>query len=140
MASGGVELLIPPRSDQLILVRLLVESIASTAGRLRERRVDDLRLAASEACTNAVEALEEIGSTAPVCVRVEAREGRVVVIVTDQGGGFDLAEVDPIPHPTDPSRLHHEHGLGIGLIRSLVDEASFFRTADGTQVRLVMSS
>jgi serine/threonine-protein kinase RsbW len=138
MGARRVQLAIPPRSDQVVLARLLVESISSTSSRLTERRVDDLRLATSEVCTNAVEALEEIGSTAPVIIVIEVDDDSVVVTLTDRGGGFDLAEVDPLPHPSDPSRLHHEHGLGIGLTRSLVDEATFRRTADGTEVRLVM--
>lgn len=137
MGDHDVELSIPPRIDQLVLVRLLVESVVSTRGHLSERRVDDLRLAASEASANAVEALEEIGSSMPISIRVEHGAGRAVVTITDHAGGFDVAQVDPLPQPTDPSRLRHERGLGIGLIRSLVDEATFVRTSDGTEVRLV---
>lgn len=131
-----IELEIPPRSDHLALVRLVVESSASVDGRLSERRIDDLRLAVSEACTNAVDAQAASSSNAPIQVRIDASEKRVVVTVIDHAGGFDLAALDPIPPVTDPLRLRHERGLGIPLIQSLVDDATFTRTSDGTEVRL----
>jgi serine/threonine-protein kinase RsbW len=131
-----IELEIPPRSDHLAFVRLVVETSASVDGRLPERRIDDLRLAVSEASTNAVEAQAAAGSDAPIQVRIELDEKRVAVTVTDHAGGFDLADLDPIPPVTDPSRLRHERGLGIPLIRWLVDDATFTRTRDGTEVRL----
>jgi anti-sigma regulatory factor (Ser/Thr protein kinase) len=39
---------------------------------------------------------------------------------------------------TDPDRLKFERGLGIPLIRALVDEVEFSPTDEGTAVRLVM--
>ena len=44
-----VELQIPPRSDHLALVRLVVEGAVRLGGALPDSRVDDLRLAVSEA-------------------------------------------------------------------------------------------
>ena len=58
--------------------------------------------------------------------------------VTDHAGGFALEDVDPLPPATDPGRLRHERGLGIPLMRSLVDEVTFTPTGDGTTVRLVV--
>lgn len=131
-----VELEIPPLSDHLALVRLVVESSASVDRHVPERRIDDLRLAVSEACANALDAQEVVGSRAPVRIAIELGDDYVAVTVTDHGGGFDEGDLEPIPHATDPHRLRHERGLGIPLMRSLVDELSFSRTADGTGVRL----
>lgn len=136
--AGVVELEVPPRSDHLSLVRLVVETTTSMDGRLSERDIDDLRLAVSEASANAVEALHGLGSDTPIRIRIDLGDDHIAVTVTDHGGGFDVAEVDPIPHATDPSRLRHESGLGIPLIRSLVDEVTFNRTIDGTAVLLLL--
>lgn len=133
-----VELEIPPRSDHLALVRLVVTSAASLGGAFTDRRVDDLRLAVSEACANAVDAVLAGEGKGPVVVRVEVGEDEVAVTVTDRGGGFEPAEVEAIPGATEPGRLRHEHGLGIPLMRSLVDEVTFAKTADGTAVRLAV--
>lgn len=136
--SRVVELEIPPRSDHLALVRLVVQSSASIDRRVPEPRIEDLRLAVSEACANAFDAQEEAGSAAPVRIAIELDEDQVAVTVTDHAGGFDVDELDPIPPVTDPRRLRHERGLGIPLMRSLVDEVTFTRTSDGTAVRLVV--
>jgi serine/threonine-protein kinase RsbW len=133
-----VELEIPPRSDHLADVRLAVQHAASLDGRVPEQRVDDLRLAVSEACANAFDAHAMIASDSPVHVAIDADDAGIAVTVTDHAGGFDLDELAPIPPVTDPLRLRHERGLGIPLMRALVDEVTFTRTSDGTAVRLVV--
>lgn len=133
-----VDLEVPPRNDHLALVRDVVERAASIGKLIPPRRIDDLRLAVSEACANALDAAEATGSDAPVRIRIELADDHVEVTVTDRAGGFDLEDLDPIPPVTDPSRLRHERGLGIPLMRSLVDELTFTRTADGTVVRLLV--
>lgn len=135
-----VELEIPARSDYLALVRLVVSASASLVPDLPDRRVDDLRLAVSEACANAVDAQRRHGSDAPVLVRVELEGDEVAVTVTDRAGGFEPDAVDPIPAVEDPGRLSHERGLGLALMRSLTDSVTFSPTDDGTSVRLVVTA
>jgi serine/threonine-protein kinase RsbW len=133
-----VQLQIPPRSDHLALVRLLVEGAARIGGVLPDRRIDDLRLAVSEACANAFDAQVEESSDAAITIAIELDQDAIAVTVTDHAGGFAVEDVDPIPAATDPGRLRHERGLGIPLMRSLVDELTFTPTGDGTSVRLVV--
>lgn len=128
----------PPTIDHLALVRLVVESAARIGGELSERRLDDLRLAVSEACANALEASLEAAADQPVTLTVELLPDAVEVTVTDHAGGFEVEAVNPVPAATDPLRLRHESGLGIALMRSLVDELSFVPTADGTTVHLLV--
>ncbi len=133
-----VTLEIPPRSAHLALVRLVVDSAVRIGGVLTDRRLDDLRLAVSEACANALDAQHAAGSDAPVAVAIELDDRTVTVTVVDHAGGFAVDDVDPIPPATDPRRLGHERGLGIPLMRSLVDELSFEASEGGTTVRLVV--
>jgi serine/threonine-protein kinase RsbW len=133
-----VELQIPPRSDHLALVRLVVEGAVRLSAGLPDGRVDDLRLAVSEACTNALDAQHAAASSAPITIRVELDDDEVAVTITDHAGGFEVDAVEPAPAATDPGRLRHEHGLGIPLMRSLVDEVTFTPTPGGTAVRLVV--
>jgi anti-sigma regulatory factor (Ser/Thr protein kinase) len=135
---GVVELEIPPRRDHLALVRLVVTAAATVDGRLSERRMDDLRLAVSEACANAVDALAATGVPAPIVLRVELSGDDVAVTVIDRAGGFEPTALQPIPGVTEPERLGHERGLGIPLMQSLSDEVTFTRTAEGTEVRLAV--
>lgn len=133
-----VRLEIPARRDHLALVRLVVSGAAAIERLVPARRLEDLRLAVSEACANAVDAQLEADPDVPLQVDLELAEGWVAVTVTDHAGGFEVAAVDPIPGATDPQRLSHERGLGIPLMRSLVDEVTFTPTGDGTAVRLVV--
>jgi serine/threonine-protein kinase RsbW len=127
---------IPPRSDYLALVRRVVACAAEVDHVLADRRIDDLSLAVSEACANAIDAERSTGSSETVAVAIELEAATVAVTVTDHAGGFAPGDVDPLPPADDPGRLRHERGLGLPLMRSLADEVTFRATADGTAARL----
>lgn len=127
---------IPPRSDYLALVRRVVACAAGLEEVLPDRRIDDLSLAVSEACANAIDAQRSTGSTETVEVAVELEGSVVAVTVTDHAGGFTPADLDPLPPADDPVRLRHERGLGLPLMRSLADIVTFRATPDGTAARL----
>ena len=131
-----IVLQIPPRSDHLALVRRVVSTAATAGGELPGRRIDDLSLAVSEACANAIDAQRAIDADAPVAIRIDLDDGAVVVTITDHAGGFSVDDVDPLPSVEDPGRLRHERGLGLPLIRSLAETVRFEPTADGTAVRI----
>ncbi len=133
-----IHLQIPPRNDHLALVRRVVATAAATGDELPDRRIDDLSLAVSEACANAIEAQRAAGAGEHVTIRIDLGEGEVAVTVTDHAGGFSPEEVDPIPAAEDPGRLRHEHGLGLPLMRSLSTSLRFDQTDDGTAVRIVV--
>ncbi len=132
------ELAVPASPEYIAVVRLVVSSLASARRNLADERIDDLKLAVSEACTNAMEAHRWSGSRDPVVVRVLEADERLEVEIVDHGGGFDPDGLALHPPVTDPSRLDFERGLGIPLIRTLVDLARFERLQDGTRVRMVV--
>jgi serine/threonine-protein kinase RsbW len=132
----AIHLSIPPRNDHLALVRRVVAAAAATSDGLPDRRIDDLSLAVSEACANAIDAQRAIGEPSPVAIRIELHPGTVAVTVTDHAGGFLPDTLDPLPSVEDPGRLRHEHGLGLPLIRSLSEAVTFEHTEDGTAVRI----
>jgi serine/threonine-protein kinase RsbW len=140
VGSTQVRLEIPPRRDHLALVRLVVSGAVAIDRRLAERRVEDLRLAVTEACANAVEAQVATGTSRPLEVLIDLRDDIVAVTVTDHAGGFDPEDLPALPPVTDPGRLGHERGLGLALMRAHVDEVQFVATDDGTAVRLVMKA
>ena len=133
-----IELEIPAKAEYVGLVRLVVSSLASGRRTLPEERIDDLKLAVSEACTNAIEAHREIDVEERVLVRCSEADDRLEVRIQDRGPGFDPETLPEHPPVTDPERLNFERGLGIPLIRTLVDEVAFEPSAAGTAVRMVM--
>ena len=138
MVEEVVELEIPARAEFVALARLVVSAIAASDSTLADERIDDLKLAVSEACTNAIEAHDAASVEESVLVRCWADEQTMEVSVQDRGRGFDPATLPDHPPVTDPARLKFERGLGIPLIRALVDEVEFSSSGSGTAVRLVM--
>ena len=137
---GDVELEIPARPAYLALARQAVAAIAAVEPRFRVERIDDLRVAVSEAITNAVKAHAAASEEARIRIRchLDVDGDGITVEVIDQAGGFDLAEIPVVPDAEDPSRLEHEHGLGIPIMRELADEADISPRGEGTSVRLVV--
>jgi serine/threonine-protein kinase RsbW len=117
---------------------LVVSSLAAGRRVLADDRVDDLKLAVSEACTNAIEAHDAIEADDRVVVRWQETDDRFEVSILDQGEGFDPSSLPEHPPVTDPERLNFERGLGIPLIRTLVDEVHFDSADSGTAVRLTL--
>jgi serine/threonine-protein kinase RsbW len=134
-----VELRFPARAEHLALVRLVVSHLAQQGGAgLDLARMDDLRLAVSEACANAIEAYGRRGRAGDVVLRCSVVPGEVAVEIEDHAGGFDLDQLVPHPPVEAPERLHHERGLGIPLMRQLADRVAFDGDDEGTTVRLVI--
>ncbi len=133
-----VELEIPARADFISLARLVISSAAAIEPTFSDARIDDLRLAVSEACTNAIESHASAGHAERIVLRCDLAEDRIEVEVTDHGGGFDPEDADSAPDAEHPERLLYESGLGIPLMKVLVDETEFELTSSGTKVRLVV--
>lgn len=133
-----VELVIPPRPEIVSVARLVVGAAVAMDPSFDDERSADLRLAASEACTNAIEAQlarrEASDAGRSIVLRCALGPESIVLTVQDHGGGFDPGELPVHPAVTDPARLDHEDGLGIPLIRLLSDDLEFRDSPGGTTV------
>ena len=131
---------LPDRADFVSVARVFVAAIGTERAGLPHDRVDDLTIAVSEACTNAIEAYHGEGiRDGRIRIRCLAVPGRLEVNVDDDGPGFgpDVVlltavegSVTGMPSP----------GRGLALIFALVDEAELRATSAGTSVRLISKS
>ena len=80
------------------------------------------RTALAEALANAIAYGNRHDRARLVRVRVEVSRDAVHLHVTDEGSGFDPADV---PDPTRPDRLQREDGRGLFVLKSLVDQVVF---------------
>lgn len=137
-AGDVVELELPVRPEVVSVARLVVGALVAADPLFDDERCADLRLAVSEACTNAIQAqmasADEASREAPIVVRCRSLDGRIEVTVDDHGGGFDPEDLVAHPAVTDPARLDYERGLGIPLIRMLADEHRFDPIPGGTSL------
>ncbi|MCB0970615.1 MAG: ATP-binding protein [Acidimicrobiales bacterium] len=134
-----VELEFPARPEVVSVARLVIGALAAAEPGFDDERTADLRLAVSEACTNAIQAQRRVEEAtgraeAPITMRCTVGDGEICVEVTDHGGGFDPGALEPHPAVTDPARLDHEGGLGVPLITMLSDDLEFVGLARGTQL------
>lgn len=131
-----IEMRVPCEPRFLSVVRLTVAGAAARAG-LGVGEIDDLKVATSEACTNALEHAYQAGaeSACPlVVIRMHVKDGEMRVEVEDEGCGFEpkrLPKVDP------EQRVREEGGLGIYLIHSLMDEVKI-ESAPGSGTKVTM--
>lgn len=139
---GEIELDVPARPEYLSLVRQVVAAAASVQP-LNLDRIEGLRLAVSEATTNAIESYADLSDgdahgAQRVVIRCNLDHDQIEVEVSDRaGGGFEPA-VTVFPSPDDPHRLDQERGLGLPLIRHFADESDIIVGESGTSVRLVV--
>lgn len=92
----------------------------------------DIEMAVREALANAV--IHGNGESSRKHVQVECRcytNGEVSITVRDEGPGFDTSAV---PDPTTPEGRLFNHGRGIYLMKTLMDEVFFEES--GTVVRM----
>ena len=133
-----VRLEIPAQPAFVGVARSVVAAVASSIDGIDDDRLEDLRVAVSEACTNAVEAHRRTDDDDRVVVRCVLGEDRFEVCI--ENGGRDI-DADDVPRPPDGDSMPSaasERGWGIQLIQALVDDVTFRRTDEGTAVDLVM--
>lgn len=123
-----------PGDDYRRVVDLVLAAADALEPPLPDARQEDLRLAVTEACSNAVKVHRPEALADPVLVSCHIADDAVRVDVRDRGPGFDPDELVPLPDPEDPERLRYEHGLGVQLMRELADDVTFAEVDGGTVV------
>jgi anti-sigma regulatory factor (Ser/Thr protein kinase) len=106
------------------------------AARLEGPLVIDLRVVAEEVLTNVAKYGFEPGEAPEVELRVSLADGAAVLEFRDRGRPFDpLAE--PAPDLELPPEDRPLGGLGLAVVRALVDEARYEREGAANVLRLV---
>jgi serine/threonine-protein kinase RsbW len=126
--AGVVSLSIPAKAEYIVLCRLALTGLARSRA-LDPELLADLKLALTEACSNSIRHAYELGRDGTVEVRYELHGDRLSVVVVDEGKGFDPDAVHDANGELD------EGGLGIAIIRALVDELEIESNGSGSLLR-----
>lgn len=140
MTETVVRLSFPAKTDYLLLARLALSGMLRTV-EVDDEQSADLKLAVTEACGNAVRHAypAELGQ---VGVTYVLEDDRIVMIVEDQGAGVgDVVTVtdtdtDESEEPLRPL----ESGMGMSIIRTIMDELEVSPGADGSGTRVRMTA
>jgi anti-sigma regulatory factor (Ser/Thr protein kinase) len=123
-----VELEIPARPEFVGIARMAVGALAGIRPGLAYERIDDLRIVVSEACTSAIEGLDESSVLKLRCI-----DGPRALEVHIEAPGTAFESAFPINEPEPDA-----DNFRISLIRALVDDADLKSTPDRTELCLIM--
>jgi serine/threonine-protein kinase RsbW len=124
-----VRLTIPARAEYITLCRLALTGIARLRS-LSDELLADLKLALTEAASNAVRHAYDSANVGLVEISYELLPDRLVIEVTDEGEGFVPGEAK------DEADELSEGGLGIAIIRAIADEVEIGARVGGKGSRL----
>jgi len=91
----------------------------------------DLNLVLTESMANAIQHANEADPAKEVHIEISVVSQRLVIRVFDFGSGFDLQQYIKPSHPLD------EHGRGMYLIHSIMDEISYDPSENGHVLQMV---
>ena len=131
MSRVVVRLVIPARTEYLILARLALAGIARGTP-IDESTLADLKLAVTEACGNAVRHAHP-SEHGFVRVDFDLEDGTIEIRVEDAGPG-----IGTLPAVEDEYIELAESGMGLAIIRALVDDFEIWdgESGRGTVVRM----
>jgi anti-sigma regulatory factor (Ser/Thr protein kinase) len=123
-----VELEIPARPEFVGIARMAVGALAGIRPGLAYERIDDLRIVVSEACTSAIEGLDESSVLKLRCVDgPKSLEVRIEAPASVFESAFPISEPEP-----------EADNFRISLIRALVDDADLKASPERTELCLIM--
>jgi serine/threonine-protein kinase RsbW len=123
IVESSFTLSVPSSVENLIMVREFVRRVCEQAG-FEKGDITKLTMAVDEACTNIVEHAYGHDTSKEVKVRAIYDEEQMRIELIDTGLGFDPTLVEP-ESLEELVNKRKNGGLGIRLIRSLVDEVRY---------------
>jgi len=131
-----VTLNLPATSEYVSVARLTVSGMATRLN-FSVEDIEDIKIAVSEACTNAVQhAYEDTKKVGRIELTLTLYEDQIEISVKDFGTGFN---VGMLGSDEQKKRSEEKLGLGLGLtfIKNLMDEVEIKTTPqEGTTIRM----
>jgi len=130
MNDATVRLTFPAKAEYLLLARLALGGVVRDMP-VSPELLADLRLAVTEACGNAIRHAYDDGDGSVTVVFV-VKDDRLEMIVEDTGSGLELPRIEQLLE-AEPFAVDEQAGggMGIAIIRAIVDELDVRSGADG---------
>lgn len=119
-----IEMKVPAKPEYVGVVRLSISGIANRMG-FNYEEIEDLKVALSEAITNAVTHAYYEDDKGEVTVGFGVYDNRLEIMVADRGGSFNLNDIKGGIGPYEQSEsveTLREGGFGLFLIDALMDK------------------
>lgn len=126
---------IPASTAYLATVRDFVGTHAANFG-FQASDIDAIRLAVDEACTNVIKHAYEYDDSRQVMVYVGTKNAQFWVSIIDRGRTFDY-EMYIEPDIKERIKLKKRGGVGVYLIRQLMDEVMYSHSDGVNEIRMI---
>lgn len=124
---------IPSRTDNLEIIRDFIIGIAKKFG-FDDDGISEIELAVDEACANVIKHAYNYDENKKIDITVETNSSKLTITISDQGIGFDPGKLES---PELRIQKHARGGLGIALIKKVMDEVSFDLHPGSNHVKMV---
>jgi anti-sigma regulatory factor (Ser/Thr protein kinase) len=122
--------------DKLAVISRFVADAADSMG-MDDDEIYAVQLAVDEACTNVMDYAYQGRGGQPVIIECKRKDNQCVVVIRDCGRSFDPTGI-PMPDLSAPVSKRRVGGLGIFLMRKLMDNVTFhFDAQTGNELTLV---
>jgi len=130
------ELLIKSSTENLSIVRDFIKAAGDEVG-FEKETIGKIVLAVDEACTNIIKHAYKYASDGDIIIIVIFDGSKLAISITDYGLNFD-PNVIPVPDIQEYYKQRKVGGLGIFLMKKLMDEVKYANLSDNrNQVTLV---
>ncbi len=122
--------------ENLEIIRDFISSVARRAGFSREE-ANKIELAVDEACTNIIKHAYGIENKGDIGIILRLDYYKLTILLTDHGKSFDFDRIK-IPDMDKYLAELRVGGLGIYLMKTLMDDVSYRTTSTGeNEVKMV---
>ncbi|HEY6626290.1 MAG TPA: ATP-binding protein [Ignavibacteriaceae bacterium] len=119
----SAQLKVKSRTENLSEIRDFVSGNARAAD-IPEVTVENIILAVDEACTNIIKHAYNLSPEGEILIKIDYDEDKFMVTIIDYGKSFEPDRV-PLPDLQKYYREHRVGGLGMYLMKSLMDDVEY---------------
>jgi serine/threonine-protein kinase RsbW len=132
----AAQLKVKSRTENLSKIRDFVSGNARAA-EIPEVTVENIILAVDEACTNIIKHAYNLSPEGEIIIKIDYDEEKFMVTIIDYGKSFEPDRV-PLPDLQKYYREHRVGGLGMYLMKSLMDDVEY-RSVPGEYNQVLLS-
>lgn len=117
------KLIVKSKTENLSKIRAFIQDITLAVG-FTQKSIDNMMLAVDEACTNIIKHAYKSYPEGEIIIKVKYEAKKLIITIIDYGKAF-APEAVPEPDIQEYYRQHKVGGLGMYLMKTLMDDVEY---------------